>query len=405
MQGTTAPVTVSVADLGTFNSATSLSLNNLPSGMTGAFSPGSFAAPGAGTSTLSLQPSLSTLPGTYSINVVGSGGGLVKSVPLGVTVTAAPNFTFSLSLPVLTIQAGQAAGQVTLAVKNLTANFNAPVSFSVTGLPSGIISTLSVTSLGAPGSGISTLTLSAPVTVAAGQYKVIITAAGGTVSQSAPLQLTVIGVPGFTLKTDVSTLSLTAGATFTTTVSVVAQNGFNSSVSLALGTLPAGITGSLSANTITSPTGTVTLTIQTASTLPNGSYGISLSGASSVIAAALPSQTANIAVAIGSVHTTLSSSALSIARGNSWHNNSYRGRHKLHRRRNVLSKRPAALHQLRVLANIVCRFRINQPESYPDRKRQNRYIHRPGSNGRRRHGHAGAAAVDNSIMPHARTAF
>ena len=243
MQAGTATLSASIAAVGTFKSVTSLSLTNLPTGLTGSFAPASFAAPGAGTSTLTLRPALTTPPGTYKINVVGSGGGLVRTVPLSVTITAAPNFTFTASQPVMTIQAGQPAGQMTLTVKNLVGNFNAPVRLSVTGLPSGVTAALTLPTLGAPGSGASTLTLAAALTTPPGQYKLTIGAAGGTITQSTSLLLTVLGVPGFTLKTDVTSLNLTAGATFTTTLSIAAQNGFNSAVALTLGTLPVGITG------------------------------------------------------------------------------------------------------------------------------------------------------------------
>lgn len=283
VQAAPGTLAVTLSGVGTFSAATSLSLTGLPTGMSGLFSPAAFAAPGAGVSALSLQAAISTPPGKYTVTVAATGGGLVRSLPLAVTVTAAPSFTLATSMPAFAIQAGQPAGSVAVTVSKLTNGFSAPVALSITGLPTGITAGFSSNTFAAPGTGTSTLTLSALGSVTPGQYKLVVTGTGGTVAQSVNLLLTVVGVPGFTLKTDVSSLSLTAGAAFSTTVSVVAQNGFNSTVNLSVGTLPAGVTATLSSNTISNANGTALLTIQTASTLANGIYSLSLSGASSAI--------------------------------------------------------------------------------------------------------------------------
>lgn len=315
VQATSGTVSVSLANVGTFSATTTLSVTGLPAGMTGAFSPAGFAAPGAGQSILTLQPSTSTPPGKYTLNVVTAGGGLKQTSPLAVTVTAAPNFTFTESQAASVIQPGQASASFTLAVSNLTNAFNAPITLSVAGLPTGVTGTFSSATLAAPGAGTSTLTLAASSSAAPGTYKLVITAAGGTVSNSLKYALNVVNVPGFTLKTDVSAIRLTAGASFSSTVSIVAQNSFNSPVALHLGTLPAGVTASLSSSTISTPNGTATLTITTAKTLANGAYSVVLSGTSSVIPTPLPSQTITVAITIGSVATSSSATSLTVKRG------------------------------------------------------------------------------------------
>ncbi len=315
VQASPATVGVTIADVGTFSAATSLSLSGLPIGMTGSFAPTGFAAPGAGSSTLTLLPSTSTPPGKYTVNVVAAGGGLIKSLPVVVTVTAAPNFTLTANQSATSVQVGQGTASTTYTVSQLTNGFNGPVTFSITGLPAGVTSAFSKPTLAAPGTGTSTLTLTPSATVTPGQYKLTVTAAGLTVLQSSSLQLIVLGAPGFTLKTDVSSLALRAGAVFTTNVSVTPMYGFNSPVALSLGTVPTGITATLSSSTLSGATGTATLTIQTASTLANGTYPITLSGTSSVIATALPGQMTTLTVNVGTVVTTLSASALTIKRG------------------------------------------------------------------------------------------
>jgi uncharacterized membrane protein len=187
--------------------------------------------------------------------VVASGGGQVKTASVAVTVNAAPSFTFSASAPALAIQAGQTAGSIVLTTKNLTGNFNSPVTLAVKGLPTCVSGSFSAATLAAPGSGTSTLTVTAPSTVTPGQYRIAISAAGGTVSQSVGLLLTVLAPPGFTLKSNISSLALTAGASFSTTLTIAATNSFNSPVTLTVGTLPAGITAALSSPTIAEAAG------------------------------------------------------------------------------------------------------------------------------------------------------
>jgi len=317
MQTATATLPVISVHAGSFASAVSLAVSSLPVGMTGTFSPAAISAPGDGTSILTLAPTITTPAGNYTIQVVASGGGLVKSVPVVVTVTATPNFTLAASQTALTIQAGQAAGAMSATIRNLTGNFNSAVALSVSGLPAGVTGGFSPATLAAPGTGTSTLTLTAGSTAVAGQYKATISATGGTVTQTSSLLLTVVGGPGFTLKSSVTSVALTAGASFSTTLSYTAVNSFNSAVTLAVGTLPAGVTATLSSPTISGTTGSALLTIQTATTTPAGSYSITVAGTSALITTAQPSQTAAITLTLGSVHTTLSAATLTAARSGS----------------------------------------------------------------------------------------
>lgn len=93
--GTKASVTTQVAVSGGFSSAVTLSASPLPSGLTAGFSPSTFAAPGSGSSTLTLNAGATMTPGAYNLNVTATGGGLTRSVPLAVTVLA--KCTYSLN--------------------------------------------------------------------------------------------------------------------------------------------------------------------------------------------------------------------------------------------------------------------------------------------------------------------
>src|SRR5207237_586375 len=87
-QGSAKTSTISTTVSGGFNSAVSLSASGVPSGVTAGFSPTSIAAPGSGSSTLTLTVGASTALGTYNITVTGTGGGKTHTTSVQMTVTS-----------------------------------------------------------------------------------------------------------------------------------------------------------------------------------------------------------------------------------------------------------------------------------------------------------------------------
>jgi hypothetical protein len=73
---------------GSFNLAIALTASGLPSGATASFAPTSIAAPGAGSSTLTISVGSTTAVGTYSVTVNASGGGLTRATTINLTVTS-----------------------------------------------------------------------------------------------------------------------------------------------------------------------------------------------------------------------------------------------------------------------------------------------------------------------------
>jgi kumamolisin len=78
--------TISTVSSGGFNSAIALSATGLPKGTTATFSPVSIAAPGSGTSTMTLKVGPSTAAGTYAVIVTGTGGGLTHTATVSLTI-------------------------------------------------------------------------------------------------------------------------------------------------------------------------------------------------------------------------------------------------------------------------------------------------------------------------------
>lgn len=75
VRGASAKVTARVGLSGGFNAAVTLTVKGLPSGVSAAFVPGLVAAPGAGTSVLTLTATTKAVPGKYAATVSASAGG------------------------------------------------------------------------------------------------------------------------------------------------------------------------------------------------------------------------------------------------------------------------------------------------------------------------------------------
>jgi hypothetical protein len=67
-----------------FTGIVSLSVTGLPAGATALFSPASLT--GGGNAALTISGAANTLPGTYSLNLVGAGGTKTRIVPLNLTI-------------------------------------------------------------------------------------------------------------------------------------------------------------------------------------------------------------------------------------------------------------------------------------------------------------------------------
>jgi len=216
---TTVGVTVSVT--GGFNSAVALTLSSLPAGLTASFSPASLAAPGSGSSTLTLTPGATLASGTYNLTIMATGGGLTKTAPLAVTL--APKCTFSLNPTSANVSGSASSSSVAVAATSgcsWTAVSNASW-ISITG--------------GSPGAGNGTVNYSVAanvgstgrtgtMTIAGISFTVTQAAPGCTYGLSAsPLHSTPTGYTGslsvtapagctWTAKSNVTWMTITSGA-------------------------------------------------------------------------------------------------------------------------------------------------------------------------------------------------
>jgi hypothetical protein len=218
LQGNQSHSTITTVVSNGFNSSITLSASGVPSGTTVSFNPTTIAAPGSGSSTMTITVGSSTPLGTYPITVAGNGGGVQQTTTVTVTVTAAATFTISASPASLSVLQGH-AGSSTLTTTGVN-GFNSSISLSASGTPTGTTVSFNPNPIPAPGTGISTMTITVGSSTPAGTYPITVTANGGGTQQAVVVTLTV---------TTSGTISYVQGAYATpqssqTTVSVAYSN-------------------------------------------------------------------------------------------------------------------------------------------------------------------------------------
>ena len=269
-QGNQATSTITITPANGFSGSVALSASGLPSGVTAAFNPN----PAKSTSTLTLTASATAATGAATITVTGTSGNLTSTTTIGVTVTPAPSYTLSAGPSSLTIKQGN-EGKSTITITPAN-GFNGKVTFSASGLPSGVTASFDPN----PATSTSTLTLTASATATKGKVTVTISGVSGSQTAKATLTLTVEGLGSFKLTATPGTLALAQGTSGTTTITIVPSGGFNQPVTLSVWGLPSGVTASFSPNPATKSS---TLTLTVSSSAPVGLSTITIGGTSGSI--------------------------------------------------------------------------------------------------------------------------
>lgn len=235
---TSAAVTVAVS--GGFSAAVSLSITGLPSGITAAFAPASFAAPGSGSSTLTLSSASNVAAGSYPLTIAATSGSQQKTSVLTLTVSAP--FTISASPTALSIARGS-SGSVTITA-SLGPAMSGSLTLSASSLPSGVTAAFSPASISSASgnSPSSKLTLTVSSSATPGTYSILVNAASGATVESAAISLTIASPATFTLNASPSSLTVAPGGATSTLISLTPVGGFTGTVTVSYGTLPSGIT-------------------------------------------------------------------------------------------------------------------------------------------------------------------
>jgi hypothetical protein len=169
----------------------SLTLSGLPSDVSYSFTPASGVPPFS--STLKIDAKAASSPGTYTLKVSGTGGGLTRSVTATLTIRE-KDFKIVSPLETITVEQGDNAS-IQVNVEKI-GDFNAPVSLTISGVPSNVEAKFTVAS-GVP-SFSSTLNLNIPLSTPEGAYTLTIEGASGERIHSVKVTLNVKKKP-FTL--------------------------------------------------------------------------------------------------------------------------------------------------------------------------------------------------------------
>jgi hypothetical protein len=161
-----------------------------------------------------------------------------------------PDFSLSVSPTSQSVTGGTSAA-VSLSATGIN-GFVSQVSVQVSGLPAGVtISPSNITLV--PGTP-QQVTFTAAANVAATSANLSFTGTSGSLSHAAPLALTVVAAPDFSLSVTPVTPVFDAGDSISASLSATALNGFNSPISVQVTGMPAGVTASPASFTLTTAT-------------------------------------------------------------------------------------------------------------------------------------------------------
>jgi len=182
--GSTGTSTVTETITNGYKTAVTLSASGMPSGVTAAFSPTSIT--GAGTSTLTFTASSTAAAGSYTITVTGTpASGTAKTTTLTLTVTAAVTGSFTISVSPTSGYLDQGQSGYAVVTTKASGGFNSAITFSATGIPSGVTGSFSPSSV--TGSGTTDFTLTVSKTAPTGTSTITIKGTGGGLTESTTL--------------------------------------------------------------------------------------------------------------------------------------------------------------------------------------------------------------------------
>jgi len=151
------------------------------------------------------------------------------------------------------------------------------VTFSVTGLPTGVTGSFNPGSC-SPTCG-TTLTLNANSSAAVGAWPITLTGTVGAISRTTTFTLNVTApiIPDFTLSATPASQSVQQGGAASYSVSITRTNGFTGNVTFSVSGLPTGATGTFTPDL---ETGASTLTVSPTASTPAGTFPLTITGVS-----------------------------------------------------------------------------------------------------------------------------
>jgi YD repeat-containing protein len=193
------------------------------------------------------------------------------------SVVVANGADFYLTQSQTTIPNAGSSAVLSVNVNSLL-GFTGNVTLSASGLPAGATPSFSPNPV-TGGSGGSTLTITTTASLS-GNYAFTITGTSGTLTRNVGATLS---VKNFTVSATPSSQILNKSTSVSYTIRINAVNGFNSTVTPSVATLPAHVSATWNPTTVTSYTngvGTTTLTLTSTATITSGTTNMTVTGTS-----------------------------------------------------------------------------------------------------------------------------
>ena len=187
----------------------------------------------------------------------------------------AGDFEIGVSPSTLAAEAGS-SGSLTISTTG-TNGFSGSIKITITGLPAGVSTSPSFPLTIAVGKA---QTVQLSVSASTGNFPLTVTGTSGSLSHSASLNLTIKPAPDFSVGISATTITAAPGSSSFFTVAVAGQNGFNSSVGIAITGLPSGAATSPASPFNLSAGGSQNVSFSIPSTASPGNYSVVISGTS-----------------------------------------------------------------------------------------------------------------------------
>ena len=180
---------ISIAPVNGFTGVVVLSVNGLPANSTGTIAPSSIAT--SGTTNLTVNTTLSTAPGMYTLTIRATSGNLVHTgtVTLNVTPPPPPDFTVTADPNPVTIKRGTSGG-TTLSGSGSN-GFTGTITFALGPLPALVTANVPTSVKVPPPPSVSALNLNVDKKAKSGTYTINVICTSGAISHTVPVTLIV----------------------------------------------------------------------------------------------------------------------------------------------------------------------------------------------------------------------
>ena len=276
-QGTSQDYTITVNLDPGFSSAVTLTVSDLPSGVSGEFPPGSTRS----RATLTLRAGSEAMVGSSSFTVTGTAHGCAQPISVPIEITR-PGFQVEVTPARANLQRGTSV-EYTVEVTP-DPGFSSAVTLSVSDLPTGVTDGFSTTSVSAtPGTDpawTSRLTLSASAGASLGEEEFTVTGTGGQITRNDTAFVDVVSTRlcALTLDPARARVAVDASQIYRVSFSLNTVIGTSADFALSVSDLPTDVTGRFSPESVSTSNRTSELTVDVGEDVPFGPHEFTVTG-------------------------------------------------------------------------------------------------------------------------------